>query len=402
MAVKAKAQITLSYIIDVKAYYRYYKLQSSTSTTPSVPTAFPPSGWTDAEPSYTSGSTNSLYFVDCTVFCDDSFSYSAVSLSTSYEAAKEAYNKADNAQNSVDNIEIGGTNLIVSSILTTGYRLNASGEEYASTYSSLSVHFSVTSGREMTYSVHRVHTDEGDTYWQLAFYTEDGVCISRPVMYQANTTVDKTYWTVVVPSNAVTARVAFPTSAREYVKLEYGNQATDWSPAPEDLASSGRMDELDNVLNDVDGRLDDLANTTQSNKESLDSAWEIVEVNKQQIADLLQENGEITMNFATLSTTVSELNGAYKTDYDERIKYIKFVDGEIWLGKEKESDTENDFKVVISNTKISFLQNGTEVAYISNNKLYISEAHITKSLRIGHFETTVRANGNVGTYWVDD
>lgn len=95
MAIKATGQISLSSVIDVKATYRYYLLQSSTLTKPSKPTTYPPSSsWDDTEPTYTEGSTNSLYTIDCTVFCDDTFQYSEVSLSSSYEAAKIAYNKA--------------------------------------------------------------------------------------------------------------------------------------------------------------------------------------------------------------------------------------------------------------------------------------------------------------------
>lgn len=109
---KASAQITLHYVIDVKATYRYYLLQSSTLSAPSKPTECPPSSdWNDTEPSYTSGSTNSLYFVDCTIFADDSFSYSEVSLSSSYEAAKEAYNKAQNAQDTADDAQVDVDNL---------------------------------------------------------------------------------------------------------------------------------------------------------------------------------------------------------------------------------------------------------------------------------------------------
>lgn len=99
MAVKARAEITLSSIRDVQSVTRYYLLQSSTSAVPSKPTTNPPGGdWVTAEPTYTSGSTNSLYFVDLTVFSDGTFAYSDVSLSSSYEAAKVAYNKADNAE----------------------------------------------------------------------------------------------------------------------------------------------------------------------------------------------------------------------------------------------------------------------------------------------------------------
>lgn len=113
MAVKASALITLSSVTDVTSVTRYYLLQSSTLAEPSKPTANPPSGsWSDTEPTYTSGSTNSLYTVDLTVFSDGTWSYSSVSLSSSYEAAKAAYNKATNAQ-SIAEQALSNTEIIV-------------------------------------------------------------------------------------------------------------------------------------------------------------------------------------------------------------------------------------------------------------------------------------------------
>ena len=62
MAVKAQGQITLSSVIDIKATYRYYCLRTSNLSKPAKPTAYPPPlPWDDTEPSYTEGSTNSLY-----------------------------------------------------------------------------------------------------------------------------------------------------------------------------------------------------------------------------------------------------------------------------------------------------------------------------------------------------
>ena len=72
-----------------------------------------------AEPDYSTGSTNSLYFCDLNIFSDGTFAYSDVSLSSSYEAAKAAYNKAqtaqdtaDAAQEDIDKLNIGGRNLL--------------------------------------------------------------------------------------------------------------------------------------------------------------------------------------------------------------------------------------------------------------------------------------------------
>ncbi len=105
MAVKAAGSVTVASITDVASTTRYYLLQSSTLTAPSAPTASPPGGsWAATEPTYTEGSTNSLYTCDLTTFSDGTFAYSAVSLSTSYEAAKTAYNKADSAKSTADSL----------------------------------------------------------------------------------------------------------------------------------------------------------------------------------------------------------------------------------------------------------------------------------------------------------
>ena len=100
MAVRAAGSVTVASITDVASTTRYYLIQASTLTAPAKPTASPPGGsWTATEPTYTEGSTNSLYTCDETVFTDGTWAYSAVSLSTSYEASKAAYNKAVAAAN---------------------------------------------------------------------------------------------------------------------------------------------------------------------------------------------------------------------------------------------------------------------------------------------------------------
>lgn len=77
--------------VSVTSTTRYYQLAASK---PSAPTANPPSGWSTTEPTYTAGSTDSLFFVDLTAFSDGAWSYSAVSQSSSYDAAKIAYDSA--------------------------------------------------------------------------------------------------------------------------------------------------------------------------------------------------------------------------------------------------------------------------------------------------------------------
>lgn len=141
MAVLARASITLVQTVDITGYYRFYKLQSSTAAVPAKPTSIdtlPPSGWSATEPSYTEGSTNSLYFVDLTKYSDGTFEYSDVSLASSYEAAKQAYNKSLTAIEAVENMDIGGRNLLHNTnaidLSKTALRPNINGDSASSGY----------------------------------------------------------------------------------------------------------------------------------------------------------------------------------------------------------------------------------------------------------------------------
>lgn len=134
------------------------------------------------------------------------------------------------------------------------------------------------------------------------------------------------------------------------------------------------------------------------------AVYEITQTNSTQITELLQTSEAFTMNFETIETTVTELNGVITTEQEERLKYIKFIDGEIWLGKDPE-EGENDFKLRISNQRISFLLNNVEVAYFADDALhvetaYLYRAYVTKGLYIGGLLIEESSDGNVNARWV--
>lgn len=111
MAVKAQASITLSSVIDVQAIYRYYLLQDSGEDAPTKPTVYPaPSPWSTTEPAYNNATSN-LYTVDCTVYSDGTWSYSDVSLSSSYEAVKDAIDQVTEVRESVSNLVLDANSI---------------------------------------------------------------------------------------------------------------------------------------------------------------------------------------------------------------------------------------------------------------------------------------------------
>ena len=62
---------------------------------------------------------------------------------------------------------------------------------------------------------------------------------------------------------------------------------------------------------------------------------------------------------------------------------------------------DSPFQVIITNTRMSFFgEGGEEVAYISNQQLYITEAIIRTKLRIGDFQFEPRTDGSMYLAWV--
>ena len=91
--------------VSVMSIVRYYMTKtSSPETPPDKPTTNPPSdSWSNIEPDY--NPDGYLYFVDLTTFSDGSFSYSDVSLSSTYSAVKDAEKKAEEAKAKADNTQ---------------------------------------------------------------------------------------------------------------------------------------------------------------------------------------------------------------------------------------------------------------------------------------------------------
>ena len=103
----------------------------------------------------------------------------------------------------------------------------------------------------------------------------------------------------------------------------------------------------------------------------------------------LTKNG-LDIEFTKFSQDIEALASGTDAEFEEIRKYIRFVDGKILLG-----EVGNELELQISNDRISFQQDGAEVAYFSNRKLYVTDTQILHSLQLGSFAFMPRANGNL-------
>ena len=98
---------------------------------------------------------------------------------------------------------------------------------------------------------------------------------------------------------------------------------------------------------------------------------------------------EIVQTKESITMTATRLD----EEIGERRKHMKFSEDGLELFTTI-NDEIGKFKVVLNENRLSFYEDGNEVAYMSNEKLYISRAEITTSLQIG--DVTGRKSSNNG------
>lgn len=181
------------------------------------------------------------------------------------------------------------------------------------------------------------------------------------------------------------------------VKLEKGTKATSWSPAPEDIDEN--FADLADIVNENNANVVSLMESSINQaKDSITTQVEASYYTKTEAEELMaqmstqfqQTEDSFEMEFNSLRAIVDQVNESADTNYSNIQKYIRFVDGHIIIGV-----AGNPFSLDIGNDRISFMQNNSEIAYISNHEFYITSGIITQNLRIGNFEFRPRSNGNL-------
>lgn len=106
--------------------------------------------------------------------------------------------------------------------------------------------------------------------------------------------------------------------------------------------------------------------------------------------EIEQTQKGVEISFTQINKDIADVAAGTDADFEEIRKYIRFEDGKILLG-----EVGNELELQIANDRISFMQDGAEVAYFSNRKLYVTDTEILHSLQLGAFAFIPRANGNL-------
>lgn len=189
------------------------------------------------------------------------------------------------------------------------------------------------------------------------------------------------------------------------LKFEKGNKSTDWTPAPEDMATNERVSIAESMIEQLNNSISMIV-TDEDGSSMMTQTSNGWTFNISAVENRINQAYE-TLNY--LSGSVEQANNLINNldslldDVSKKTAYINIgTDSSgapcIELGK-----SDNPFKVRITNTTIDFIDNFATVAYISNRTLYIESAIVKNELQIGEgtgFIFKRRSNGNLGLRWV--
>lgn len=219
----------------------------------------------------------------------------------------------------VNNLQIGGRNLLLNTADLTKW--HKEGNVTVTKDSNGYFKVSTTNTSSWWSAYWYISSDKSEQTYTLSGYNKKGTKVGHVAVryYKSGTNnilvqkdVSEGYFTIkfTVPSGAETITVYLglsPTASGDYTyykhpKLEKGNKATDWTPAPEDTDSS---------ISEVNTKVTAISNQYTSLNQSLTSLTATVNSNTTKISEKA-DGSTVTALQANVTTLTADLNG-FKT-----------------------------------------------------------------------------------------
>ncbi len=175
----------------------------------------------------------------------------------------------------------------------------------------------------------------------------------------------------------------------------------------DDTARSGFQQAYEEILRAADELSSEFSTSLDQREDSIISQVtedftaksETAQLEEEFRSELEQTSQAIEMRFSDAASLTQEVDGKLEEYKNLVDTYIQFSANGITLGKRG-----NPFTAVLNEERLSFLQDGAEIAYLSNNKLYITSAEVLDRFTVGntgsgYFDWVPRGNGNLGMKW---
>lgn len=99
---------------------------------------------------------------------------------------------------------------------------------------------------------------------------------------------------------------------------------------------------------------------------------------------------QVQIELSRVDNRMNDLSDSVDQQLSTYNKWFRFTADGLLIGEDG-----NELLLRVDNDRISFVQSGSEVAYISNQKLYITNGEFVNSLQLGKFAFLPRENGNL-------
>lgn len=296
--------------------------------------------------------------------------------------------------------EVYTDNLVASEI---GTKLTVSMNVYSRQSTTINICLANTNGVMQTTDMQQIHLSSGwnkvytvltleDTEFELVTDSRDNLVTASSQLF--------TTGRVGITSNVL--RIIDNMNgndyyAIDYIQLEKGNRPTDYYPAPEDLTDytnkiTGDMsDELNKIISDV---INDVAANRKDFDDLVGEDGRIEEIRKNSVTTQ-QQVDKVQTDVNTYIVRVDAINGKIES-IEQTTECFSMEDAGLRITRKISSqDPSMQLSMLLSEQKLSFYQGTDEVAYFSNNKLYVTDAEILDRLQLGKFAFIPRSNGNL-------
>lgn len=293
-------------------------------------------------------------------------------LSTTNTNVSKAQNAANAAQNTVDNLEIGGRNLLTNSLIVRTELLN--GGEY--TYSKTS------KGQEALFS--SLNLEPGQYMYSLYMKRTEGVDVARIRLHKNGVTTgyftadetDGEWHRVRIPITVTSSEDTYGSQVYNHnfgdefdstvvvkkLKIERGNKATDWTPAPEDI--DAEITDLDARMTSAESSITQLSNKITANvteTTNLGTRMSTVE----------QTASGLTTRLTSAETNISKAQTSATNAAKTATNYLKFSSSGLLVGDMTASTLGKN--VLINSDGVNIRNGSTVMASFEANKITLGQ-----------------------------
>lgn len=256
-----------------------------------------------------------------------------------------------------------------------------------------------------------VMTDERQYTFSLWLMTEEGASISVSGATFSSVDTWRKFF-VTFTSNRANLAIEFNAPGVYYFyhpQLEIGNKPSDYTPAPEDAIdhadntylskeeggsrlsqAESLIQQLNNSISMVVSGLESISFVEQTEDGwtfSLGSVQSALDKASNDLQALNEEIGNTNDTVGILNQSINKFGTYVKIQEYENEPCIELGAGN------------SDFKLLITNTRILFMEGSACPTYITNQTMYTDKIRVLTEIQQGDFVWTERTNGNLGLMW---